>query len=130
MKRNIDIIKNENEFFPQNLSLDENEPEIEHFSKFNISFQNDIKLETFLSEKLNGLNDFINNNEESQIENKKEDSNKIREKENIQGIEEIIEIIRRAWGDKTFRIKNSPFKRLIKPKKFSLTGRILLMADN
>ena len=123
----IDIIKNENESFPQKKkqSLDENELEIEHFNKF--SYQNDIELETFLSKNLNGLNDFINDNEESQIENKNEDSNKIREKE---GLEEILGIIKRAWGDKTFRIKNSPFKRLIKPKKFSLTGRILLMTDN
>lgn len=130
MKKNIDIIINENESFPQKQSLEENELEIEQFNEFNNSFQNDIKLENFLSQKLNGLNDFIDNNDENINENKIEDSNQNREKENIQGLEEILEIIRRAWGDKTFRIKKSPFKRLIKPKRFSLAGRILFMTDN
>ena len=125
MKRNIDIISNENESFPQNQSLEENEVEIEQFNEFN----NDINLENFLSQKLNTLNDFINNNEESLIENKNEDLNQNKEKENIKGLEDILEIIRKAWGDKTYRIKKTPFKRLTKPKKISLTGKILFMTD-
>ena len=40
--------------------------------------------------------------------------------------EEIFEIIKKAWGDKTLKFKKSPFKRLLKPKQFSLDGRILL----
>ena len=129
MKRNIEIIRNENESFPQNQLPEENE--IEKFNEFN----NDINFENFLSKKLIELNDFIDNNQETQIQNKNEDSNqniekeKEKEKDNNQGLEEILEIIRKAWGDKTYRIKKTPFKRLIKPKKLSLTGRILFMEN-
>ena len=54
------------------------------------------------------------------INNKKENNR------NNQGLKDILEIIRRAWCDKSLIFKKSPFKRLTKPKKFSLNGRILL----
>ena len=106
--------------------------ESDQIKEFNFPFGNDIDLEVFLSKKIdefNELDNFIDNYEK----NKKEDDNEIKEiveeleynerkkqkNKDIKGIKEILEIIRKS------HLKKSPFKRLKKPKKFSLDGRIL-----
>ena len=132
---NISIInKNEiNSFKQKQIVPEEENDEIDLINGFNFSFYNDIELANFLSMKFEGLNELDNyedNKNENNIilKNTIEDLNQkeIENNRTIKGQEEILEIIKRAWGDKTYRFKNSPFKRLIKPKKFSLVGRILL----
>ena len=129
------VNKNEiNSFQQKQIDLKDENDEIDLINGFNFSFYNDIELANFLSMKFDGLNE-LDNYEENKNENNKEilkraiedlDPREIENNRNNQGQEEILEIIKRAWGDKTYRFKNSPFKRLIKPKKFSLVGRILL----
>ena len=104
----------------------------------NFSIENNIDLDNFLSKKFEGLNEYDNLLENNYEENKNEDNEEIQQIEDLNkneeeenekiehASEEIFEIIKKAWGDKTLRFKKSPFKRLIKPKKFSLDGRILL----
>ena len=124
---NISFInKSENKCFqPKQIIPEEEADEISQVNELNFSFDDDIELESFLSKKFDGLNELNNlldNVEENKIDQNIEKENN----KNINGSEEILEIIKRAWGDKTYRFQNSPFKRLIKPKKFSLEGRILL----
>ena len=132
---NISIVnKNEiNSFKQKQIVPEEENDEIDLINGFAFSFYNDIELANFLSMKFEGLNELDNyedNKNENNIilKNTIEDLNQkeIENNRTIKGQEEILEIIKRAWGDKTYRFKNSPFKRLIKPKKFSLVGRILL----
>ena len=106
--------------------------------ELNDSFENDIDLEKFLSKKIEGLyevDNLLDNSEESKNEEKKEvkgvveNLNNNKEKEDnkrVKALEEIINIFRKSLGDKTFRFIQSPFKRLLKPKKISLAGKILL----
>ena len=124
---NISFInKSENKCFQTKQIIPEEETDgIIQDNELNFSFDDDIELESFLSKKFDGLNELNNlldNVEENKIEQNIEKENN----KNIHGSEEILEIIKRAWGDKSYRFQNSPFKRLIKPKKFSLEGRIII----
>ena len=114
----------------ENISINDKYIENNDINFLDISFEKEMDLEYFLSKKIEGLletdnlTDYYDKREkESQeiLDNKNNTNEK--EEENIinkKGSEEIINIFRRAWGD-----KKSPFKRLMKPKKLSLNGRIL-----
>ena len=134
-----EISETEEKWYQEKENPEEDECFMENQIKFmNFSIGNDMDLKNFLSKKFEGLNEYDNSieniYEENKYKNNKEiqlieDINKNEEKENKnkeQGSEEIFEIIKKAWGDKTLKFKKSPFKRLIKPKLFSLEGRILL----
>ena len=99
----------------------------------NLSLDKNIDLEDFLSKKFDGLlegeNLMDDYEERNELGGKMTNLNQNNEKENYrdnQGLKEILEIIRKAWCDKSLVYKNTPFKRLTKPKKFSLSGRILI----
>jgi len=123
-----DVPKIEEKLIQENQSPEEDECFEENQMKFvNFSIENDIDLDNFLSQKFEGLNEYDNlienNYEENKYEENEEiqqieDINKNEEKENRKNkhaSEEIFEIIKKAWGDKTLTFKKSPFKRLIKP---------------
>ena len=133
--------RNENRFFQEEQLkiIDENIEKIE-INDDNYSFEKEFDLENFLSKKMEGINE-IDNSLEVCDENNNGDNNKIKESnenvdknkeieneknKNAKAPEEIIVILRKALGDKTLRFINSPFKSLLKPKKLSLTGKILL----
>ena len=133
--------RNENRFFQEEQLkiIDENIENIE-INDYNYSFEKEIDLENFLSKKMEGINeidnslevcDENNNGDNSKIKKSNENVDKKKEIENEKNTnakapEEIIVILRKALGDKTLRFINSPFKSLLKPKKLSLTGKILL----
>ena len=134
-----EISEREEKWYQEKENPEEDECFMENQIKFmNFSIGNDMDLNNFLSKKFEGLKEYDNSMENIYEENKyknnkeiqlNEDINKNEEKENKKkekGSEEIFEIIKKAWGDKTLKFKKSPFKRLIKPKIFSLEGRILL----
>ena len=142
MSNNInirDVPKIEEKWIQENQSPEGDECFEENQIKFvNFSIENDIDLDNFLSQKFEGLNEYDNLIENNYEENKNEENEEIQQieemnkneekenKKNEHASEEIFEIIKKAWGDKTLKFKKSPFKRLLKPKQFSLDGRILL----
>jgi hypothetical protein len=141
MKEYIKNNRNENDirfFQEEQIKINDESFESTELNEFNYSFEKEIDLENFLSKKMDGLyevdhplEDVDVNKNGGNIENKEiiENLDKNAEKEknkNAKAPEEILVILRKALGDKTLRFINSPFKSLLKPKKFSLTGRILL----
>ena len=141
MKEYIKNNRNENDirfFQEEQIKINDESFESTELNEFNYSFEKEIDLENFLSKKMDGLcevdhplEDVDVNKNGGNFENKEiiENSYKNAEKEknkNTKATEEILVILRKALGDKTLRFINSPFKSLLKPKKFSLTGRILL----
>ena len=109
-------------------------------SDFNFPNGDNIYLENFLSkefEELNKENNLKEKFEETNIENNyeneelMENSNNDIQKKNqnnkrIKGVIEILGIFGRLWHDKSHQYKYSPFKGLIKPKKLSLIGKVLI----
>lgn len=136
---NNNINREKGRFFQkEEMKINDESFENNEFYELNDSFESDIDLENFLSKKIEGLyevDNLLDNSDESKNEEKKEvegeteNLNNNKEKEDnkrAKALEEIIEIFRKSLGDKTFRFIKSPFKRLLKPKKISLAGRILL----
>ena len=136
MAANMDIkksIKNEEKSFEEEKMIREDE-NIEN-NDINIgifSFESGIDLDNFLSKKIEGLKDLDNleldykdKNKNGEQEIKKKNLSKNQSKKKFQGPEEILEILKKAWEE-----KKSPFKRLIKPKHFSLEGKILFYSPN
>ena len=133
--------KNEDRFFQKDQTKTIEESfENNQLNEFNYSFEKEIDLENFLSKKMEGINEIdnslenVNENNNGDINEIKglienSDKNKEKEKEKNKSNEtpeEILIIYRRALGDKNLRFINSPFKSLLKPKKISLKGKILL----
>ena len=131
MAANIDIkksIKNEEKSFEEEKMKEEDE-NIEN-NDINIgifSFESDIDLDNFLSKKLDGLKDLDNLELDYKDKNKngEQEIKNYQCKKKFQGPEEILEILKKVWEE-----KKSPFKRLIKPKHFSLEGKILFYSHN
>ena len=136
---NNNINREKGRFFQkEEMKINDESFENNEFYELNDSFESDIDLENFLSKKIEGLyevDNLLDNSDESkneekiEVEGETENLNNNKEKEDnkrAKALEEIIEIFRKSLGDKTFRFIKSPFKRLLKPKKISLAGRILL----
>lgn len=95
------------------------------------------KLNSLFEEQIN-LNNFIKENIDNQervedikildkIEKKKsQDNNDIQDKRRKKAIYELLKYYKKANVDKSLKFKLSPFRRLIKPKKIQMNGRILL----
>ena len=124
MKDNIKNIKNQDKE-GQEEQMKSNQQNINReLNDNNFLFDKKVDIEKFLSQKFEGLNEIDNF-----LLNFKEKNNEIKEEKkynkNKKGCEEIFEILKKSWYEKSLKFK-SPFKILYKPKKFSLEGRIII----
>ena len=129
----LDYYKNEDHSFEKEKSDEVNDNfDLKRLSSYKFPFDEHMDLDNFLSKKIDEMVevDFICDFEKN--ENEKEKNIEIEKisKKHIKGYEEILGILKKAWGDKNLTFKNSPFKRLIKPKQLSLDGKILLNVCN
>lgn len=132
MKRSTNI--NNNFFEQKQIEIEESLDirAIKDINQLKNSFDKEINLENFLLTRFEGLNESDNeeckNDDNGDIKEINDDLYQDKEKENSKSYrasQEIFEIIRKSYSDKANQFKNSPFKRLIVPKKISLSGRIL-----
>ena len=108
---------------------------------FNISFNDDNKNDIYLKDFISNDNifdeeieDHLENklNRKGQINKISEQSTKVNEKnkevikKNKKFIKEILDILRKPLSKKSTSFYDSPFKPLIKPKKISMDGKIIL----
>ena len=100
----------------------------------NLKLENDENLFQKVMEQLNKnfgeeieISNLVSNKKLNEIEkNKNSDSNAIEDKRRKKAITELLKYYKKANVDKTIKFKLSPFKRLMKPKKIQMNGRILL----
>ena len=125
--------------------------EIDNINEFHFSFENknEINYANFLPHISENENEKIENTEVNDFEDNKEencvfeailnDLNKNivintkeleNENKNSKECQEILEILKYPLSDKNIRNDISPFKPLLKPKKISLIGRVLIDNNN
>ena len=112
---------NETNFFSGIISEKEN---LNIKNNQNYDFDEDNKEENIV---LKTILDDLNKNIEINV---KEIENENKNYKNYKECQEIIEILKYPLSDKNIRDVFSPFKPLLKPKKISLVGRVLLNIDN
>ena len=128
------------------------ENEISNINEFHFSFENKIEINytNFLPHISENENEKIENNEINDFEEDNKEENNIfetilndlnkniqinikeleNENKNFKECQEILEILKYPLSDKNIRNDISPFKPLLKPKKVSLIGRVLIDNNN
>ena len=99
----------------------------ETMNKLNSLFEEQINLNNFIKENIDNQERVEDIKILDKIEKKKsQDNNDIQDKRRKKAIYELLKYYKKANVDKSLKFKLSPFRRLIKPKKIQMNGRILL----
>ena len=99
----------------------------ETMNKLNSLFEEQIDLNNCIKENVDNQERVEDSKIFDKIEKKKsQDNNDIQDKRRKKAIYELLKYYKKANVDKSLKFKLSPFRRLIKPKKIQMNGRILL----
>ena len=99
----------------------------ETMNKLNSLFEEQIDLNNCIKENVDNQERVDDIKIIDNIEKEKsQDNNDIHDKRRKKAIYELLKYYKKANVDKSLKFKLSPFRRLIKPKKIQMNGRILL----